>query len=152
MHPRKPQEQKQGEPEARGTGTNCWTVFMLFRTCLSGPRTPVAIVIASAAFERPTLLFQNGPIWSLAGPLTFWTSSQLRLTLGVCMLSCVQLIVTPRTVACQTPLSMGSPGKNISVSCHFIFQGIFLTQESILHLLPWQVGSLPLSPQGSPPV
>ena len=29
-----------------------------------------------------------------------------------------------------------SPGKNIGVSCHFLLQGIFLTQGSILSLLP----------------
>ena len=40
------------------------------------------------------------------------------------------------------------PGKNTRVACHFLFQGIFLTQGSklhLLHLMPWKVGSLPLS-------
>ena len=46
----------------------------------------------------------------------------------VCMLSLVQLFVTPWTVAFQAPLSMGFPGKNIGVGCHFLLQGIFLTQ------------------------
>ena len=41
-----------------------------------------------------------------------------------------------------------SPG--IGVSCHAILRGIFLTQGSNLHLLHWQVGSLPLSHLGSP--
>ena len=36
------------------------------------------------------------------------------------------------------------------MGCHFILQGIFLTQGSNLCLLPWQVDSLPLSHQGSP--
>ena len=31
------------------------------------------------------------------------------------------------------------PGKNTGVNCHFLLQGIFLTQESNLHLLHWQV-------------
>ena len=43
-----------------------------------------------------------------------------------------------------------SPGKNTGVGCHFHLQGIFLTQGSNLHLLHWQVGSLPLSEEGSP--
>ena len=41
----------------------------------------------------------------------------------------------------------------IEMGCHFLFQGIFLIQESnlhLLHLLHWQVDSLPLSHQGSP--
>ena len=49
----------------------------------------------------------------------------------VCMLShfsCVQLFVTPWTVAHQTPLSMDFPGKNTGVGCHFLLQGIFPTQ------------------------
>ena len=37
--------------------------------------------------------------------------------------------------------------------CHFLFQGIFLTQRSnphLLSLLHWQTGSLPLVPPGKP--
>ena len=44
-----------------------------------------------------------------------------------------------------------SPGKNTGVGCHALLQGIFLTQASnlpLLHLLRWQVGSLPLAPPG----
>ena len=43
-------------------------------------------------------------------------------------LSCVQLFATPWTVAYQAPLSMGFPGKGTGVGCHFLLQGIFLTQ------------------------
>ena len=42
------------------------------------------------------------------------------------------------------------PGKNTGVGCHFLLQGIFLTQGSNPSLLCWQVDSLPLSHQGSP--
>ena len=41
-----------------------------------------------------------------------------------------------------------SPGKNIGVSCHALFQGILMTQGSnphFLHLLHLQMGSLPLA-------
>ena len=44
--------------------------------------------------------------------------------------------------------SMVFSGKNTGVGCHFLLQGIFLTQGSnlsLLHLLHWQVDSLPLS-------
>ena len=37
-----------------------------------------------------------------------------------------------------------SPGKNTGVGCHFLLQGIFLTQGSNLSLLHWQMDSLPL--------
>ena len=45
------------------------------------------------------------------------------------------------------------PGKNAGVGCHFLLQGIFLTQESIPHimsLLHWQADSLPLHHLGRP--
>ena len=45
-----------------------------------------------------------------------------------------------------------SVGKDTGVGCHALLQGIFLTQGSnpcLLHLLHWQVGSLPLTPPGS---
>ena len=47
-----------------------------------------------------------------------------------------------------------SPGKNTGVGCHALLQGIFPTKESnlsLLHLLHWQAGSLPLVPLGKPP-
>ena len=42
------------------------------------------------------------------------------------------------------------PGKNTVVGCHFLLQGILLTQGSNPRLLLWQADSLPLSHQGSP--
>ena len=42
------------------------------------------------------------------------------------------------------------PGKNTGVCCHFLLEGVFLTQGSNIHLLHWQADSLPLSHQGSP--
>ena len=44
-----------------------------------------------------------------------------------------------------------SPGKNTGVGCHVLLQGIFPTQgwnPRLLHLLHWQVGSLPLLASG----
>ena len=38
-------------------------------------------------------------------------------------------ILTPWTVACQTPCPWDSPGKDTGVGCHFLLQGIFPTQE-----------------------
>ena len=55
-------------------------------------------------------------------------------------------------IAFQAPL-WNSPDKNTGVGCHFLLQGIFLTQGSnphLLCLLQWQVGSLPLLHLGHP--
>ena len=46
-----------------------------------------------------------------------------------------------------------SLGKNTGVGCYTLLQRIFLVQGSnlgLLHLLHWQVGSLPLAPLRSP--
>ena len=64
-------------------------------------------------------------------------------------LSHVWLFVTLWTVAQQAlqPMEFSSPDKNTGAGCHFLLQRIFLTQGSnpcLLHLLHWQVGSLPL--------
>ena len=62
----------------------------------------------------------------------------------------VQLLATPWTGAYQ---AWDSPGTNTGVGCHFLLQGIFPTQgsnPSLLHLLPWQADSLPLSHPSSP--
>ena len=45
------------------------------------------------------------------------------------------------------------PGENTGIGCHFLLQGLFLTQDlslCLLLVLHWQVGSLPLSHLGSP--
>ena len=56
----------------------------------------------------------------------------------VLWLSHVQLFATPWTEPARLPCTWDSPGKNTGVSCHFLLQGIFLTQRSNLclqHLL-----------------
>ena len=77
----------------------------------------------------------------------------LRVCVCVCVraLSHVWLFVTPWIVACQAPWNF--PGKNTGVKCHFLLQGIFLTQglnPSFLCFLHWQADSLPLPYLGSP--
>ena len=62
--------------------------------------------------------------------------TSLRLCVYVCVFShsVVSNCATPWTVNHQAPLSMGFPGKNTGEGCHFLLQGIFLTQGSNLHL------------------
>ena len=60
---------------------------------------------------------------------------------------CVSVLVAPDSVRPRglQPARLlrpwDSPGKNTGVGCHFLLQGIFLTQGSnlhLLHLLHWQ--------------
>ena len=89
--------------------------------------------------------------------MSFTTFKKMPYTsLTVCMLSrfsCVQLSVAPWTVAHQTPLSMGFSRQEYWSGLPCPPPGIFPTQASnpyVLHLLPWQTGSLPLAPPGKP--
>ena len=70
------------------------------------------------------------------------------------MLSCVWLFVTPWSVACQAPLSMEFPRREYWSGLLFPFsRDLPPTQGSnprLLHLLHWQVDSLPLAQPGKP--
>ena len=80
------------------------------------------------------------------------------VSLRVCVLSCLSqtwLFATLWTIAHQSPLSLGFSRKEYwsgEVSCCALLQGIFPTQGGnphLIHLLHWQVGSLPLVPPGA---
>ena len=68
--------------------------------------------------------------------------------MGVCMLSreVVSDSLRPHGLVPTSLLYSYFPGKNTAVGSHFLLQGIFPTQGLNLHLLHWQVDSLPLSP------
>ena len=66
--------------------------------------------------------------------------------------SCLTIIVWttgPASLLCPRD----SPGRNTGVGCHALLQRIFLTKglnQRVLHLLPWEAGSLTLAPPGKP--
>ena len=64
-----------------------------------------------------------------------------------CLILCDPMDCSPTRLLCPWDF----PGKNTGVSCHFLLQGVFLTQGlNPMSLLRWQAGSLPLSHQGRP--
>ena len=76
--------------------------------------------------------------------------------LWVCVCVCAlshDWILDPWTLAHQAPLFMEFSRQKYWSGCHFLFQGIFSTQGSNLHLLcllHWQADSLPSGYQRSP--
>ena len=70
------------------------------------------------------------------------------VTLSV--LSRVRLPAAPRTVARQAPLSLGFSRQEYWGGCHFLLQGILLTQGSEPSLLCWQADSLASEAPGKP--
>ena len=118
------------------------------------------------------LLIMGKRLWQpfffprLIPPAGLWTSSPLLFAGMLLQLSAsfsfsavhmhVRAVVSdssPSHALCPTGLlcAWNFPGKNTGVGCHFLLQGIFLTQGSNPHLLSplhWQVNSLPLAPPG----
>ena len=64
--------------------------------------------------------------------------------------SCKTLLQTNGLQPSRLLSPWGFPGRNTGVSCHFLLQGIFLTQGWNPSFLHWQGGFLQLSHQGSP--
>ena len=82
-----------------------------------------------------------------------WRFMLVHMRLCAQLLSRVQLLwphgLEPASLLCPWDL----PGKNTGVGCHFLFQGIFLTQgsnPSLLCPLHRQADSLPMSHLGNP--
>ena len=71
---------------------------------------------------------------------------QVLLPQGVIQpLSCTRLLCQPLGLQPARLFCLWDfPGKNTGVVCHFLLQGIFLTEGLNPCLLPWQVVSLPL--------
>ena len=63
-----------------------------------------------------------------------------------------RLLLQPMDRKCQAPLPVDFSGKNTGVACHFLLQGIILTQRWNPHLCPLHCRQILywLSHQGSP--
>ena len=80
--------------------------------------------------------------------------SAMTVKSSLCVLSRFSRVLFFETLwTVRRPCSWDSLDKNTGVGCYARLQGIFLTQgskPSLLWLLHWQVGSLPLAPPGEP--
>ena len=90
--------------------------------------------------EEPETRFANtATLGSFRVQTPFLTGWCVELSVSphcsVCAVTQSCLTLTPWTIARQAPLSMGFPGENIGVGCHFLLQGIFHTQGSNSSLL-----------------
>ena len=103
------------------------------------------------------LLGRKGALWSQATQHCNFCPCQSHLeefTLCSVAQSCLTLL---RTHGLYSPLGSSvhgvTPGRNTGMGCHFLLQGIFLTQGlnwCLLRLLHLQTDSLPLHLMGSP--
>ena len=111
---------------------------------------PVQLSIASISDH--SYHFLQMPYCRNAMPLGFTDGLTTFLVCTCACLSCfshVLLFVTLWTARLLCPWD--SVGKDTGVGCHALLQGIFPTQglnPHLLHLLHWQVGSLPVVPPG----
>ena len=97
--------------------------------------------------------YSEGPCPPL--PTQLWLNLFLFGTVSgasaIIMHACSVTNLCPALVTPRAPLTLGFPKEEYRSGLPFFFflQGIFLTQASNPNLLHWQVGSLPLSHQGS---
>ena len=98
----------------------------------------------------------RSPITSFSLPLISWLIGQISNLPSVCVRACMLSSVWLFGPHWLQPMSLLCPWdypiKNTGVCCHFLLQGIYLTQGSnliFLHILLWQTDSLPLSLLGS---
>ena len=92
---------------------------------------------------------QVSSLWSYSFTLLFTLSSFQNSPCSCCCSvtkSCLTLLQPHRLHPARLLCPWDFPDNNTGVGYHFLFQGIFLTQRSNLHLL----NSWPLSHQGSP--
>ena len=116
-------------------------------------RTPTDItVVRRPAWWTPAKLATViGALLAMLVAVTAWNTSLRRLAVRKgreLMREQIGHVAAKLQTACQAPSSWDSPGKNIGVGCHVLFQGIFPTQRSnphLLCLLHWQVGSFTTS-------
>ena len=81
-----------------------------------------------------------------------WESFFICLSICCCCLvlkSCQTLLQSHGLWPSRLFCPWDFPGNNTRMGCHFLLQGIFLTQGLNLCFLYWQVNSLPLSHLGS---
>ena len=123
---------------------DAWGLMASWNSVMSPPHLPCPpskppTATNSAPRHSPCMC----PLWSCVGiSLEYMSKSEVAESShaphGMCMCLKVKvlvtqrvpLFVTPWAVARQASLCMGFTGKNTGVDCHFLLQGIFLTQGS----------------------
>ena len=129
-------------------GCVCVYVYTYIYTYIINITSMLNIYYLTAWKQDDNLQLRRFPRPTLCG----FVLDACMLLLCACILngfSRVQLFAALWTIAHQAPPSMGFPGKNTGAGCHALLQGVFLTQGSnlsLLCLLHWQTGSLPLVP------
>ena len=110
-------------------------------------------------WDRSKNLFQSSFLyeWRCIPPTVIMTFCDYQLNVILfyyishyyqCLLSHIQLFVTLWLTRLLCPWNF--PGKNTEVGCHFLLQGIFLTQGlnlCLLCLLHWLVNHTPVPPR-----
>ena len=134
-----------------------WTTFTLSLPCLTSASAPLPLVHTTDLFAAPiTCQACKAPQGQEALSSRFLDVSLVPkqcLEHSCCCCLVAQLCMTlcdPKDCS-RLLCPWNFPGKSAGVGCHFLLQEIFLTQGSNRHLLHWQVDSLSLSHQRSPP-
>ena len=130
-----PQAAANGNPTGRPLPKTLGVSTAGLRTC---PRAWFPPVPLSPAVTGKTPGAESLPCCGFRSILCAHVCRQAHACFCVCVWGCAQTCSTlcyPMDCTRQAPLSMGFPGKNAGVSCHFLLQGIFPIQGLNPHLL-----------------
>ena len=118
-----------------------------------GPTAPGLCSKRIKKTEAASLEGDKGPVNEVIATWHSGPPVPVRLHKGCCCLGTRSCPTLCDPMDCSPPGSSvhgDPPGKNTGVGCHFLLQGIFLTQGSNLHLQHWHTDSLLLHHLGSP--
>ena len=111
------------------------------------PKAPLSLAFHTQFQAWETIFLRNVRAFGMVGPLlSRYTMHACVLRLSVMSNSLQPHGLYPTRFFCPWDF----PGKDTGVGCHFLLQGIFLTQGWSLYLLHWQADSLLLTHLGRP--
>ena len=105
----------------------------------------ISVIITNSCYKHEIYCHRSSTYGHILQPENEWKKMVLSWWL---LLSLVVVRAELALVGVQLLFSLcpwDFPGRITGVGCHSLLQGIFPTQETILHLLHWQADSLLLS-------
>ena len=127
--------------------SKCHEIFSQFSSVQSLSRVRL--------FATPWITARQASLWNLTYLQIFFNHWKCKNCSCIIVLLFSHSVIsdslgTPWTEPTRPLCPWDFPGKNTVVGCHYLLQGIFLTQGLNPHLLHWQVGYLLLRHVESP--
>ena len=111
----------------------------------SSPSFSCSLMLAKALCSSSLECFLPSSVFHISIPPTSFLQNNSTFSSSCLVAKLCPILLWPHGLQPTRVLYLWDfPGKNTGVGCHFLLQGIFLTQGSNPRPLHWQVDSLPL--------